>query len=212
MKARLSRIPQPLALNFVLAHDNLKIFTHLTVVDAGVAGRSDKSELWALKPIRKMSHNPGVMHAVSKAAETKGDEARQEIIETCNRMAARCEEWLAANGVALNDEPLPGMSDIHFASYTRRVNVPANVPANAAVLESLNEVYVAEGALLNNTQRALMEHHLRFDKDPDDPGYFSIPEQIKAMQAMAASVRAGVFAGPKVVACMLTCAAERPMS
>jgi hypothetical protein len=165
-----------------------------------------------VKPVQKMSHNPGVMHANLKADEARGDEARQEIIEACNRMLAQCKEWLVANDVPPEDGPAPALSGIDFVDYTRRVNVMTNVPANIPVLESLNEVYVAEGALLNRTQRALMEHHLRFDKDPEDPGYCSVPEQIRMMQAMAASVRAFVLTSFKVLAGMLTCVAEKPMS
>lgn len=131
-----------------------------------------------------------VTQALEKAAAAEGDEARQEMIRAFDRMATRCEEWLVANGVSPNEGLVTPLSDVDFVDHTRHVNMATNVPANLAVLESLKEVYAAEGALLNNTQRALMEHHLRFDKDPNDPGYFSIPEQIKAMQAMAASVRA----------------------
>jgi hypothetical protein len=167
-----------------------------------------------VKPVQfqKMSHNPGVKHAYLKAKEASGDEIRQEIIETCNRILAQCKEYLVANDVPPKDDPAPALSGIDFVDYTRRVNVPTNVPATIPVLESLNEVYRAEGALLNRTQRALMEHHLRFDKDPEDPGYCSVPEQIRMMQAMAASVRALVLTSPKFRSGMLTCDAEKLMS
>jgi hypothetical protein len=184
--------------------------THLTAVDAGVADQLEVSN--TLKPVPRMSHNPGVMHANFKTDEASSDEARQEIIEACNRMLAQCKEWLVANDVPPEDGPAPALSGIDFVDYTRRVNVPTNVPANIPILESLNEVYVAEGALLNRTQRALIEHHLRFDKDPEDPGYCSVPEQIRMMQAMAASVRAFVLTGSRVPTGMLTCVAEKLMS
>jgi hypothetical protein len=163
-----------------------------------------------------MSHNAHVCDPVAqafgKASTTEGDDARKEIIETFDRMAKQCDDWLVANGVPPEENPVPGRGDVDFVDYTRHINMASNIPANLNVLESLNEVYAAEGALLNNTQRALMRHHLRFDKDPQDPGYLSVSEQHEMMQAMAAKVRGFIFAGAKDTAYVLTHSAERPTS
>jgi len=144
-----------------------------------------------------MSRNPyprsSATQAFEKAAEADGDEARQEIIQTFDRMAAHCKEWLAANGEPQDNVSVPGMSEIHFADYTRQVKVQTNVPANIEELGSLSEVYAAEGNLLNKTQRALMEHHLRFNQDPDDATYTPVADIIRNMQAFAAKVRGFVL-------------------
>lgn len=128
--------------------------------------------------------------AVEKAAAAKVDHAREEAIQVLDRIIADCDKWLVSGGDDLEARPVAGMDDVHFNDYTRRVNVPANVPANVSVLQGLNEMYAAEGRLLNNTQRALMEHHLRFDKGPSEPGHFPVSEQAAVMQALTASVRA----------------------
>lgn len=137
-----------------------------------------------------------ITQAFDKAAVLKGDEARQEIIEIFKRVAARCDDWLAGNDEILTDDAAPDMSGVQYANYYRNVNMATNSPAHFPKLERLTEVYTAEKNLLDNTQRALMEHHLRFDNDPDDPGYFSVTEQAKAMQAMAAKVQGYVTALP----------------
>lgn len=142
----------------------------------------------------KMSHSLYVRDAATRAVEkaigAKADHARQETIQILDKIIADCDKWLVPDGNDLDAAPVIGMDDVHFNDYTRRVNVPANVPANVSVLEGLNEMYAAEGRLLNNTQRALMEHHLRFDKGPGEPGHFSVSEQAAVMQALTASVRA----------------------
>jgi hypothetical protein len=162
-----------------------------------------------------MSRNPDptslAMQSFAEWAESEGDEARQEMINTFDRMAAHCKDWLAANGEPQNHGTVPDMSDIHFADYTRRVQVPTNVPANIEELGSLNEVYVAEGNLLNKTQRALMEHHLRFGQNRDDPESGPVAEVMKTMQAFAAKVRGFVLTDFDSLAYMLTAAAGRPM-
>jgi hypothetical protein len=163
-----------------------------------------------------MSRNPytgsSAMRAFEKMAEAEGDEARQEIINSFDRMAAHCKEWLAANGEPQDSGPVPGMSDIHFADHTRRVRVPTNFPADVEDLQSLNEVYVAEGNLLNNTQRALLDYHLRFGQNPENPASSPVAEVIKTMQAFAAKVRGFVLTNIKTLPCLLTSAAGKPMS
>jgi hypothetical protein len=163
-----------------------------------------------------MSHHAHVRDPVTqafgKASTAEGDDARKEIIKTFDRMAKQCEDWLVANGIPPEEIPVPGRGDVDFVDYTRHINMASQVPANLDVLESLNEVYAAEDALLNNTRRALMRHHLRFNSDPQDPGHLSIPEQDAMMQAMAAKVRGFVFAGAKNIAYVLTHPAERPTS
>ena len=139
------------------------------------------------------------MQAFEKAAEAGGDEARQEIIQMFGRMAAQCEEWLAVHGEPEGKKPAPGISEIHFADYTRRVKVQTNVPANLEDLEDLNELYVAEGNLLNKTQRALMEHHLRFNQNPDDPTYTPVADVIRNMQAFAAKMQGFVLTAPRLL-------------
>jgi hypothetical protein len=159
-----------------------------------------------------MSHHPSAKHALLKASE--GDEAhrcRKEIIQIFARMAARCEEWLVANGVAVNESPAPDVSDVDVVDYTRHVSLNANTPVNISTLQSLSNIYAAEGALLNNTHHSLMKHHLRFNNDPEDPSYLPVPEQIKRMEAMAAKVRGFVFTYFDTQARMLTSATERPM-
>lgn len=136
--------------------------------------------------------------AFSKAAEAEADEARQEIIKSFDRMAAHCKEWLSANGEPPDNYPVPDMSDISFVDYTRNVKMQTNVPANAEELRDLNEVYVSEGDLLNRTQRALMEHHLRFNQHPDDPAYTPVAEIMRNMQAFASKMRGSVPAFPKL--------------
>jgi hypothetical protein len=120
-----------------------------------------------------------VTQAFGKASTTEAEDARKEIIKTFDRMAKQCEDWLVANGIPPEEDPVPGQGDVDFVDYTRHINMTSNIPANLNVLESLNEVYAAEGALLNNTQRALMRHHLRFDKYPQDPGYLSVSNRIR---------------------------------
>lgn len=163
-----------------------------------------------------MSRNPdptsSAEQAFTKEMEAQSDEARQEMINTFDRMAAHCKEWLAANGEPQDSGPVPGMRDIRFADYTRRVTVPTNVPANVEDLQSLNEVYVAEGNLLNNTQRALLDHHLRFGQDPEGPASKPVADVIRAMQAFAAKVRGYVPVDIETLSYFLTCAAARPMS
>ena len=163
-----------------------------------------------------MSRNPyptsSAKLAFDKAAEARADEARQETINSFDRMAATCKEWLAANGEPQDSGPVPGVSDIHLADYTRRFKVPTNVPANVEDLQSLNEVYVAEGNLLNNTQRALLDYHLRFGQNAEKPASESVAEVIRTMQAFAAKVRGYVLTDIKTLLCLLTCAAGRPMS
>ena len=163
-----------------------------------------------------MSRNPhptsSAKLALDKAAEAQANEARQETINSLDRMAATCKEWLAANRESQDSGPVPGMSDIHFADYSRRVQVPTNVPANVEDLLSLNEVYVAEGNLLNNTQRALLDYHLRFGQNAEKPASESVAEVIRTMQAFAAKVRGYVLTDIKTLLCLLTCAAGRPMS
>lgn len=138
---------------------------------------------------RNSKPTSSAMLAFEKAAEAQADEARQEMIDSFDRMAAHCKEWLAANGEPEDRGPVPGLSDVHFADYTRRVTMETNVPADVEDLQSLNEVYVAEGNLLNNTQRALLEHHLRFGNDPEKPASTPVAEVIRTMQAFAAKVR-----------------------
>lgn len=152
-----------------------------------------------------------MMQAFEKAAEAEGDEARQQMIETFDRMAAFCKDWLVSNEEPMEGRPVPGLSDVHFTDYTRRVQVPTNVPADVEALTSFNEVYVAEGNLLNNTQRALMEHHLRFNKEAGNPGHAPVAEVMRSMQAMAAKLREFVRTSSKTSARLLTPAAERPM-
>jgi hypothetical protein len=152
------------------------------------------------------------MQVFEKAVEAEGDEARQQIINSFDRMAAHCKEWLAANGEPLDNGPVPGMSDINFVDYTRRVQMQTNVPANVEDLQSLNEVYMAEGNLLNNTQRALTEHHLRFGQDQDDPESTPVANVIKTMQAFAAKVRGFVLTDIMALPRLLTSAAAKPMS
>lgn len=163
-----------------------------------------------------MSRNPNpnnsAMQAFEKEAEAQADEARQEIINTFDRMAAHCREWLAANGEPQDSGPVPGMSDIHFADYTRRVQMQTNVPANVEDLQSLNNVYAAEGNLLNNTQRALLDYHLRFGKDPEKPASTPVAEVVRTMQAFAAKVRGYVLTDIRILSSFLTCAAGRLMS
>lgn len=127
---------------------------------------------------------------LEKAAASRADQARLESIRLLQEITDDCDKWLGANGGDLGHEPAPDMGDANFVDYTRRVNVPVNVPVNVSAIKGLKEMYEAEGRLLNNTQHALMEHHLRFDKNPSDPGYFSVAKQVATMQAMAASVRA----------------------
>jgi hypothetical protein len=163
-----------------------------------------------------MSRNPNptslAMQSFAEMAEAEGDEARQETINSFDRMAAYCKEWLTANGEPLVNESVSGMSDIDFVDHTRRVQVPTNVPANIEDLGSLNEVYVAEGNLLNKTQRALMEYHLRFSQNPDGHESTPVAEVMKTMQAFAAKVRGFVLTNFDSLAYMLTVAAGRPMS
>ena len=87
-----------------------------------------------------------------------------------------------------------------------------NVPADVEDLVALNDVYVAEGNLLNNTQRALLDYHLRFGQSPDSSKSAPVAEVTKTMQAFAAKVRGYVLTNIKTSAHMLTAAAERPMS
>jgi hypothetical protein len=131
--------------------------------------------------------------AFEKVAEAEADDARQEIIASFDRMAAHCREWLSANGEPVRNDPVIGMSDSEFVDYTRSVNMQTNVPANIEELGTLNEVYVAEGNLLNKTQRALMEHHFRFNQNPDDPAHAPVAEIMRTMQAFAAKVRGFVL-------------------
>lgn len=152
------------------------------------------------------------MQAFERAVEAERNEARQEVINSFERMAAHCKEWLIANGEPLDSNPVTGMSDINFVDHTRRVQMQTNVPANVEDLRSLNEVYVAEGNLLNKTQHALMEHHLRFGRDPNGPGSTPVAEVMRTMQAFAAKVRGYVLTIIKTSAYMLTAAAGRPMS
>jgi len=152
------------------------------------------------------------MQNFAKMAEAGGDEARQEMRNTFDRMAAQCKEWLAANGEPQESGPVPGLSDMRFVDYTRRVRVPTNVPANVEELGDLNEVYVAEGNLLNKTQRALMEHHLRFGQKPDGATAAPVAEVIKIMQAFSAKVRGFVLTDFRTLAYVLTSTAVRPMS
>jgi hypothetical protein len=163
-----------------------------------------------------MSRNPyprsSAMQAFGKAAEADGDEARQEIIQTFDRMAAHCKEWLAANGEPQENDSVPGMSDIHFADYTRRIKVQTNVPANVEELGSLSEVYAAEGNLLNRTQRALMEHQLRFNQSSNDATHTPVADIIRNMQAFATKVRGFVLTDFKTLVRVLIVTAERPMS
>ena len=148
----------------------------------------------------------------AKAAEAGGDEARQEMINTFDRMAAQCKEWLAANGEPQESGPVRDKSDIDPPDHTRSVQVPTNVPANVEELGLLNELYVAEGNLLNNTQRALMEHYLRFGQKPDDAAATPVSEVMKIMQAFSAKVRGFVLTDFRTLAYVLTSTAVRPMS
>ena len=152
------------------------------------------------------------MQAFEKAAEAGANEARQKTIESFDRMATHCKEWLAANGEPQDSGPVPGVSDIHLADYTRRFKVPTNVPANVEDLQSLNEVYAAEGNLLNNTQRALLDFHRRFGQNTENPAYSPVAEVMKTMQAFAAKVHGYVLTDIKTLLCLLICAAGRPMS
>lgn len=163
-----------------------------------------------------MSRNPyptsSAMQAFEMEAEAEGDKARQEMINTFDRMAAQCKEWLAANGEPQESGPVPGLSDIQVADYTRRVRVPTNVPANVEELTSLNEVYVAEGNLLNKTQRALMEYQLRFVQKPDGATAAPVAEVIRAMQAFTSQLRGFVLTNFQTLVYVLTFTAVRPMS
>jgi len=152
------------------------------------------------------------MQAFEKAAEAEGDEARQEIIESFDRMAAHCKQWLVANGEPSDSGPVPDMSDVNLVDHTRGVVLPTNVPANVEDLQSLNDVYAAEGNLLNNTQRTLLDYHLRFGKDPDKPASTPVAEVVRTMQAFAAKVRGYVLTDIRILSSFLTCAAGRPMS
>jgi hypothetical protein len=163
-----------------------------------------------------MSRNPNptslAMQSFAEMAEAEGDEARQEMINTFDRIASQCKDWLAAHGEPQNSGPVPGMSDIHFADYTRRLRMQTNVPADVEDLVALNDVYVAEGNLLNNTQRALLDHHLRFGQNPDTSTSAPVEEVIKTMQAFAAKVRGFVLTNFDCLAYMLTAGAGRPTS
>jgi hypothetical protein len=163
-----------------------------------------------------MSRNPNptsfAMQAFEEMAEAEAREARQEVINSFERMAAHCKDWLAANGEPQDSGPVPGMSDIHFVDHTRRLRMQTNVPADVEDLRSLNEVYVAEGNLLNNTQRALLDYHLRFGQNPDPSKSVPVAEVMRTMQAFAAKVRGYVPTNIKTSAYMLTAAAGRPMS
>jgi hypothetical protein len=161
---------------------------------------------------RNPDPNSLAMQSFAEWAEAEGDEARQEMINTFDRMAAHCKDWLAANGEPQNSGSVPGMSDIHFADYTRRLRMQTNVPADVEDLVSLNDVYVAEGNLLNNTQRALLDYHLRFGQNLDTSTSVPVAEVVKTMQAFAAKVRGFVLTNFDSLAYMLTVAAGRPMS
>ena len=163
-----------------------------------------------------MSRDPNpisaAMQAFQREAEAEAEEARQEIINSFDRIASHCKNWLAENGEPQDAGPVPYMSGMHFADYTRRVRVPTNVPANVGELTDLNEVYVAEGNLLNNTQRALMDYHLRFGQNPETAACAPVAEVIRTMQAFAAKVRGFVLTNIKTLPCLLTSAAGKPMS
>ena len=163
-----------------------------------------------------MSRNPNptssAEQAFAKEVEAQANDARQEMINTFDRMAAHCKGWLAANGEPQDNSPVPDMSDINFVDHTRGIKLQTNVPVNVGDLESLNEVYVAEGNLLNKTQHALMEYHLRFGQNKDNPAHSPVAEVMKTMQAFAAKVRGCVLTDIKALSCLLTCAAGRRMS
>ena len=168
------------------------------------------------RPSLSRDPNPinAAMQAFQREAEAEAEEARQEIINSFDRIAAHCKNWLAVNGEPLDNGPVPGMSDVDFIDHTRRLRVPTNVPANVEELTDLNEVYVAEGNLLNNTQRALMDYHLRFGQNPETAASAPVAEVMRTMQAFAAKVRGFVFVltNIKTSACVLTSTAVRPMS
>lgn len=138
---------------------------------------------------RQQVYNPA-MRALEEAAAEKADQAREEAMQMLDNIIADCDKWLLADSEVPEIDPTPAIDHARFIDYTRQVTASTNGPANVAVIQGLNEMYAAEGRLLNNTQRALMEHHLRFDKAPGKPGHFSVSEQAAVMQALTASVRA----------------------
>jgi hypothetical protein len=152
-----------------------------------------------------------VTQAFEKAAEAEADDARKEIIESFDGMAAHCRKWLSANGEPVDDGPVPGVSDSELADYTRGVNMHTNVPADVEELGSLSELYAAEGNLLNRTQRALMEHQLRFNQSSNDATHTPIADIIRNMQAFAAKVRGFVLTDFKTLVRVLIVTAERLM-
>ena len=141
------------------------------------------------------------MQGLEKAAAGKGDEARQEIIKIFDKVAGLCDDWLAANGDTPTSNAEPDTSDVKLDGV-RSLGGQAVFPMIAQAFDSAKNMYESESKLFNNTRLALREHHLRFDKDPNDPGYFSVAKQNQMMNVMKSKVMGYVSA--KLIFCSHT--------